>query len=385
MNVIPEDLVDVVHHAAAGTTEYTADLVGIERRWRRRRRRRVVASVAGVAVLVAVSLAAVPVLGSWGGASDVPPAAVDRPAQRLMIQGYESLRMGENGPESGVALPVGTAFEILPDGTVARWTVPGKLVARHVVGLPDGRVVVAGREKSQQVPAAPPVSPPPRGERRSFAWTNPGSDRLLVLSRDGTVELARSLGTGGVTRLVAATAETAYLLRPAGLVAHTLATGQERVLAAADQIADDYWAEVRDADVVGDRALITGERQGGCYLTVLDLRTGSTTGHPVTLGACHEVWMARMSPDGRLAAVSYQRAVDEPMRLAIVDLATGVSRLDVATPVPGKQSANVGFGEAVGMAWPDDAHVRVAMARPPDADRVYPLDQVLHPHTFDVG
>lgn len=87
MNVVPDELAEVVHRAAAGTAEYPVDLSGIERRWRRRRRRRVVACAAGVAVLAAASLAAVPVITGRSVPDRTTVVATDRAVQRLMVGG----------------------------------------------------------------------------------------------------------------------------------------------------------------------------------------------------------------------------------------------------------------------------------------------------------
>src|SRR5687767_2270773 len=119
MSLVPDELAEVVHRAASGTAPYPTDLGGPQRRWRRRRRRRAVAGAAGATVLVAMSVAAVPLLDGRPGPDQPPVVAADRPAQRLMIGGGTWSPMGEDTTDGGVVSRRG-ALELLPDGTVKR-------------------------------------------------------------------------------------------------------------------------------------------------------------------------------------------------------------------------------------------------------------------------
>lgn len=371
MSLIPDDLAELVHRAASGTREYTADLGQVERRWRRRRRRRTVACLAGVAMLVAVSLAAVPVLSGRSGEPRPDGGhmiAGSRADQRLMIQGYDAVRevhplsAGGSGRHF-VASLMGVALEVGPEGTIKRWGTQSHVVPAQVVGLPDGRVAVLGIAD----------------------YPDKSAVMLMVLNPTGAADLARSIGDGVPVRLVGATNQTAYLWRSAGLVAHDLDTGEERVAAPAARLGGALWSAGHgEADVSGDLVLTSGVDRDRCQLRTLDVRSGATARHRVTPGACHEALLARLSPDRRSAAVTYLPSPAGPLRLAVVDLATGATRFDQVIETPG--DAN-GLGPAmpVGVAWLDHTRVRVAAAAAPDTKRVYRLDEVLHVRTYEVG
>jgi hypothetical protein len=373
MSQVPDDLADVVHLAASSTREYPVDVDGIEQRWRRRRRRRAIVGAAVVAVLVALSLGAAPVLGRGDGGP--APAASGHTllpvvaAQRLMIQGYEPARSAYtalaagSGPH-GVAGLGGAALEVRPDGTIAHWALQRMLTASQVVGLPDGRVVALGEYLS------PPM----------------GGGMLMVVTPTGSGDMARNVGNGVPPRLIGATGETAYLWRAEGLAALNWETGEERVLADAAKLGGDSWATyLGQADVLGDLVLTSGVDRDRCALGTLDLRTGATARHRVTRGACLAASLARISPDQRLAAVTYLPDAQGPARLAVVDLASGVSLVDQAIDTPGDPGLGLGPAIPVGVAWLDAQRVRVAVAAAPDTKRVYRLEEALHVRTFDAG
>jgi hypothetical protein len=87
----------------------------------------------------------------------------------------------------------------------------------------------------------------------------------------------------------------------------------------------------------------------------------------------------RLSPDGRLAAVTY-RTGDE-LRVAVLDTETGAIRATQTLPtVP--QPAIV---DVYGIAWTELTSVRVAwVSLSRDADRLYQLEELVKTQTVSV-
>ncbi|BCB81539.1 hypothetical protein GCM10022251_17010 [Phytohabitans flavus] len=336
MNLVPDELAEVVHRAAGGTAEYPVDLAGIERRWHRRRRRQTVAAVAGVTALALMGVAAVPVIAGRAGTDRTPPAAAGQSAQRLMSNAWVLM----------------TAVEFLPDGTVVRWPLADSNGMYQVAGLPDDRLAVLGIDNvSRSQPATP----------------EPVLTTLRVLSRTGAVELTLPLGTGSA-RLVTATTETAYVWRPEGIVAYTLASGAHRVLVPSDKLGAKLASgPASDADLLGDHLAITGVGPDACEVRVFDLRGGGFADHPVTRQTCDGTGSVRISPDGRLAAVTYQ-PTSGTQRVAVLDLASGALRAD--EPIQVLSAAGVRGGPA-GLAWLDDTRLRIAIVKSGDDPNFY--------------
>ncbi|GAB3508811.1 serine/threonine-protein kinase [Phytohabitans suffuscus] len=364
MSLIPDELAEVVHRAATGTAAYPTDLGEVERRWRRRRRRRAVVGTAGVAVLVALSLAAVPVVTARTGPDRTPAVAADKPVQRLVVGGGTWARMAEDVTEGGVVYRRG-ATEILPDGRVARWPLPALDSVYQVVGLPDDRLAVLES-------ALPRRGGSPRAEL---------TFRLWVVSPTGEVERTVPVGTGSA-RLVAATPQTAYVWRVEGIVAYTLATGAHRLLVPADRVgANPDSGPASDADVLDDRVAVSGGAPDACRLRVIDLRENRFVDHLVTRRACHGTGIVQLSPGGHLAAVTYNPAIGG-QRVAVIDLDTGRPRADV--PIEASGGGEVPL--PVGLAWQDETRLRVGLVvPPPESDRPSYLEHVARQQVIEVG
>ncbi|BCB86928.1 hypothetical protein Psuf_042410 [Phytohabitans suffuscus] len=148
MSLIPDELAEVVHRAATGTAAYPTDLGEVERRWRRRRRRRAVVGTAGVAVLVALSLAAVPVVTARTGPDRTPAVAADKPVQRLVVGGGTWARMAEDVTE-GVSSTGAARRRSFPTG--------GSRAGRCPLSTP------CTRSSACRTTASPSSSPPSHG------------------------------------------------------------------------------------------------------------------------------------------------------------------------------------------------------------------------------
>lgn len=347
MSVVPDELAAAVRDAATATKPHGADLGSVHRRARQRRRRRTGAAAACAAVLVGLSAGAVPALMNDHAAQD---AAGAEPAQRLLLDptGLGVVQIGD-GPQFGIAHRDG-ANEVLPDGSLVNHPLPGLGSWQEAIGLPDGRLVVLGTLDREPQTRGLPIG-------------------LEVLRPDGTVELARDLRVGAEpVDLVAATDRTAYLIRTNGLVAHDLASGRERlVLPLAPAGREMVKTPI---DVGAERIAVQVEP---CTVRVVDLANGRQRAERTL--ACDHIDRVRLSPNGRMVAVSYTS--DDAHRLALLDTATGAVRVDhvlrAANPVQAKVA-----GSIYGIAWSDATTVLVAWAElPENPDRIYELDEVL--------
>ncbi|MFE9954679.1 hypothetical protein [Micromonospora sp. NPDC005299] len=388
MDVVPEDLVELVHRAARATGPHPADLAAVRRRARARRRRRSVTGVAGLVVLVALTGGAVPLLarddraaGPVSAPSVRPaetrpatPAPARGPAQRLILAGEGgSVRPVRNGPEIG--LVAGTGNELTADGSVVRHRVPAGW--EQTVPLPDGRLV--GLTLTDLMP----------GVRRPDGPDVAGlSIRLMVLGPDDRVQVSREVRVKGqALTLVGADARYAYLVRDGlGLVAHELATGRERTLIRVAAKADGE-LPFRGADVAAGLVVSAAGPwdMTRCRLEVRRLAGGTRLSGPTVDGDCAP--SIRLSPDGTLVAVPYRRSVARrslEYRVAILDTATGQRRADqvigTADTVAGLTS-----GGTWGVAWVDDSTIRVVWAQLPDpARKVYSVAELARVVTVGV-
>jgi hypothetical protein len=258
-----------------------------------------------------------------------------------MVGGGTWSMMGEDITDAGVVSRRG-AVELLPDGTVKRWPLPDLDVKYQVVGLPGDRLAVL-----------------------DFAATSRDASTarnstIRVISGTGAVESVLPVGTTPAW-LVAVSTDTAYLWRPEGIVAYTLATGAHRVLVPAASLGvKPFSGPAAHADLLGQTLAITMVVQGTCRLRTIDLRDGRATDHPLTQQACDGTGRVRISPNGRLAAVIYQPTTGAT-RVAAIDLGTGQIRADAPIQPPG------GAGERAspaGEAWQDDTRLRIAVVVP---------------------
>jgi hypothetical protein len=349
------DVQDLVHRAAAATEPHVADLAGIRRRAARRRRRRA-AFAAGGAALAVMSVLVAPINLTRGAPAPntrAPSAAVSTtapaPAQRLILPGEGWTESVEGRPTAGVTDLEGIA-EVRADGGLDILPrPPGFGQMNQVEALTDGRLVALG-----SLDLMPGVEredgPMVEGVEFPLVVTRPGG--AVVSSRDVRVR-------GEHVALLGATGGVAYLARPAGVVAHDLETGTERLVA-------PLTLDVSSGDQAGSTAVLV--TQG--TLIVVDLDSGRETGRfplPGYRGA------VRLSPDGRLLAVVSLDGNDETVEIR--DVATG----RVITTRPLRRDVRTFNSRSTGLAWTDSTTLRAAWPDlPADATRIYPFAEVLH-------
>jgi hypothetical protein len=232
--------------------------------------------------------------------------------------------------------------------------------------LDDGRTVAIG------------AVPGPDGTEEGLTHV------LRVADEDGNLLAERVLDDGddGQPRLLAATADEALLVRsgaPRLVVAHDLATGEERTMGllagtphgaetSGDRLAFVTASASADGEGDGERCGVEAWSLGGAAPSLAELP-----------GACAQVDGLRPSPDGRRVAVAYQTDGTAPggtgpgasaesgpeLRLVVVDLAGGVVSDELlGHPVVCQPDDPACAGlvprSYLGMAWQDDATLRVA-------------------------
>jgi hypothetical protein len=383
MSRLPDELITVIDEAAMTVPPHQGDLDRVLRRHRLRHRRRAAAGAVATVAVVGLSAGAVPyVLGDRGAepgpratqapAEQPPPATV--PAQRLLLYGAGWSVQSTDGPEIGIATPAGLS-EVLADGSLVTHPIPGVDSWYQADALPDGRIVVLGYR--DLAPGKP---------REDGPGVTDLSIKLVVLRPDGTIERAREVRViGEPVSLVAATDRVAYLLRPRGLVAHDISTGAERVVLGSATIGANPGPSRMDV-AAGRLAVPSGSPSRPCSIRVTDLAS-TRPAADVSLASlgCEDPDGVRLSPDGRLVAVSYQRSAE--IRLAVVDIASGTVRTDRSLrPPPGPTDRFAYKPSVYGMAWTDSANLRVAIAElPPRPDRVYPLAEVFRVVTISTA
>jgi|SRR5262245_11360068 len=298
------------------------------------------------AVTVVLIIVAGVVLGSgWFGSTGVDQASVTAADRRLFLESWPG--------------------ELLPDGSAVPLEM-GDLSPRALTGapqaLPGGRHVVV----SERNPSADRAT-----DRANY---------LAVLEADGGVEVERKVGSDTEwIGLLASTPTEAILIRarrgldadsygsnPSGqgrIVAHNLATGQERPLPI--PVTADSRSSVA-ADAIGDRLVLAFPTGGGrCTLDVIDL-TSLGWSRVAALSNCHKVRGVRVSPTGQFVAVVYGNLgpVIE-LRFAIVDLESGLIRDDILlghnvlcpqSPCGGGRQVDY-----LGMAWENETEARIAL------------------------
>jgi hypothetical protein len=368
MTLTPDDVAEAVRHAATPKSPYSTDLESLRRRAVRRRRRHQAAAAACAAALVGVGAVTVPAALSKespaAGTLTAAPAAPGElarrpPAQRLLLHGGGHTLEVPGKSKAGITNSGGQG-ELRADGSVVRHAIPGVDGWYSAFGRADGKLVVLGHTDLKP------------GTTRDDGPDVAGlSIELKVLRADGSVELTREVRVKGEgVSLVAADKGSAYLVRPSGLLSHDLATGREELILPAAAL---NGADGRLIDVAGDAVAVVD----GCQVHVFARPTGQQRTQASL--PCTDAAQVRLSPDGRLAAVTY-RTGDE-LRITVLDTETGASRATRTLPAL-PQPAIV---DVYGIAWTDATSVRVAWASlPRDADRLYQLEELLKTQTVSV-
>ncbi|SDT78277.1 hypothetical protein [Actinoplanes derwentensis] len=290
MDTIPQDLTDAVRAAAEAAPGYRADLTDVHRRVRRRHNRQAALSVVGAVALVVATGFGV-VTRHRETTPDVLPAASDTPPepawQRMTLNGaFGRYRMPSGGSEQTVALSNTSQMGVLePSGRIDTVKVAGARRWDRVVALPDGGVVAMSENEF----------------------------RLVVTAPNGTVRIQRNLSHDGEwVSMVTASADTAYLWRETELVAHDIATGKETGVVNMHQLGvRDLYGAFTAADV-SSGLLVLAPKRAGCPVGVLarPLSAGRNPVPPemayVGSADCERVTGIRLSPDGAMAAVTYE-------------------------------------------------------------------------------
>jgi hypothetical protein len=250
--------------------------------------------------------------------------------------------------------------------------------------LPDGGHVVVGHD---------PVQAPPSEGFNEFTDL---TYSLAVVGADGEVDVERDIEDSS---LLGVTATEAILARqpndergepsgPASIVAHDLATGEERLVRQDVTLDVGHNASAISAIIAGDLVTVeasvrtepTGENtsrilpgSAECTLRVTDLTTGETAERPLPIG-CEMLFGLQASPDGRQAAIAYETGGDPivgaDVRLAVIDLPNGAISHDellghsIDCRAFGDCPPDRRFVDYRGMAWDDASTVRVVMVDP---------------------
>lgn len=327
-------------------------------------RRHRVGAVAGIAAVVIVVAGVVAV--TRGDGTDGPDNAVladdaglEAAPQRLFLDDWRR--------------------ELPPHGEPVRLEVAGLDPRGSPRPLPGGGHLVVG---------ARPVES--SGEGRDEFTNRTGG--LAVIDADGQITVERDIEP---STLVGVTATDAVLARqpqdhggapsgPVSIVAHDLATGEERLVREDVTFDPARRASARWAVVAGDLVTVEASHRtepldddvstvvpgsSECVLQVVDLATGQDAERPLDIG-CMSVFGLQASPDGSRAAVAYEAGapLESEVRFAVIDLPTGAVVHDQLLG----QNVDCSVGSACppgarpvdfqGMAWQDASTVRVAVA-----------------------
>jgi hypothetical protein len=350
---------DLVHRAATAARPHVTDFDRVRRRAALRRRRRTAFTAGGAAALAAVlvlvpstfltrpaprSNIAVPIAPATSTAT--------APAQRLILPGRGWTGSVEGRPTVGVA-GVDGIVEVHADG---RFDVlpgpPGLDQLHHMEALVDGGLVVLGSRDLM-----------PGVERDDGPMVEGVEFPLIVTRADGAVVSRRDVRIQGEHVALLGVADgVAYLARKAGVVAHNLDTGAERLVV---PLTEEFF----HGDQAGSTVVLLTQGE----LVVVDLVAGRQTGRFAVPGRHGNV---RLSPDGRsVAVVSMQSRNEIDEIVEIRDVGTG----KVSTVRQLRSNIPMWTSDATGLAWTDADTVRAAWLEPPrDADRIYPLSEALH-------
>jgi hypothetical protein len=393
---VADELADALHSAAGAVPPYSGELAAAQRRGRAHRRHRTV-TVAGFTALAVAAALGLPfaLTGADPGSEAEPPVAAlpgsaaastapGEPAQRLLLDGDGWVNMasaGEDSPEPPVGVSaresyewyrdqpdatgvLGPIAEVLPDGDVAELDLdlPGVDSVRDMVALPDGRLVVIGLHDRT-----------PGAEREDGPCVEGLDFPLLVVAADGSVSQSRQARVMCETlELLGADADTAYLVRGSRLVAHDLATGDERELLDAPEVSEVAWhGSIAGGRVVAVDDQLTAACASGEVL-VADLAAGAWTDYPLPGEDCVD-WAGpvQLSPDGRHVAAAFVSIGDgrSDLRVAVIDLTSGAVVLEHnlvgtdhenATGLTIRGGAAAPGGHIAGLAWDDRQTLRVA-------------------------
>jgi hypothetical protein len=361
MEQIPREVEAAVRAAANTTGGYAGGLDDVYRRARRRRARRttvVAAGAATVLALVGVGLAVRPSAPQRQTTLTPPPASSSAPAaapaQRLILTGA----IGTYQVENAAATKLGSdrrIGELLPDGRIATHPVVGDDSWDRFIGLADGRVVALG-----------PHDTMPGVQRQDGPDVTGLEINLVVTDAGGAIQVKRDVRrVGEGVAMLTADSTTAYLWRKAGLVAHDLGSGTERVLATpkALGVPGVLDGSIQAADLVGHR-LVLARAAAPCTLPVLDTGDNRTVGQIrlASLG-CTYVSAVRISPGGDRVAVTYDTAGGAlGTRLAVVSTADGAvladQKIDMTERGPKAKRVDQMI---VDLAWQDDRVLRGAV------------------------
>ncbi|NUO58549.1 MAG: hypothetical protein HOV78_17925 [Hamadaea sp.] len=347
--------------AAAQVPAYEGDLAAVRRRGRKRMRRSttgLVLSVA-VAVIASISVGYVAVGGRAAPGASIRPAVSSVTPSPTSLLDVAPTKMALTGPgrqgmtlaSSGLSNPVYITFtqdeaarQMRTDGTIVVHRPAG--VWRFVSGytaLPDGGEVLLSVTGDE---------------------TTAGPNHSVLYQLDPHGRVIRQREVGDVVYLDA-DATSAYLARAGGLIRHELATGTETQLIRASEFTIDTSLTSGSVSVSGGRiAGYSTDRS----LQVLDLASGRLL--QTLPGRGHHNPMLRLSPDGRhLAEVSAGR-------LRIYDVDTGFKVLEATLPALDflARDHNLIDGFARGLAWYDNATVRVAWIQPPKDSGTFDVD-----------
>ena len=367
---VDAELAELLRRAAAGLPAYRPDPVAVARRRRAIRRRHALGVAAGLTAAALVG--GVALLGA-GGIASRPATGTPPAAPRLFLTGASQRWQGGDGREVGLAAS-GLA-EVLPDGRLVAREVPGLPVVQQAVGLPDGGFVAMGyrtpmEQASQPAPGASRTPPP--------AATEAERETVAVVRPDGSV---RYLTDTAGTWLIGADDRRVFL-GGAGTIALDLATGRQQTLDWRDLLSGGPLVAGRFAVLAG-----SGDPSGSCALRLVDATTGTTVSErPLPTDDCYKMDTA-LSPDGRWLAVTQPGPLvggnlDE-LKVILLNVDTGeqtVQLLDEGTAAPGPDTVIL-----QGVAWLDDARVRVVWVHLPDhVDRLYDRSEVLRMTTVPV-
>jgi hypothetical protein len=401
---IPEDVATLVRSAGAAAPPYTGSLEQVRGRVTARRRHLFVGSLASVlAVALAVGLpyavlrpSAVATLTP----ASTPPVVEPPPAQRLFLRvagfvatpgdflGEPPASLDPSKPNFGYPpgstglVSLGGLKELLPDGSVVTHAAGGDLVR------PDGKFV-----------ALYPHDLAPGTSRTDGPCVAHVEMLLEVRAADGSVSVSRDVREMcQVVILVGASDEEAYLVRApadaqgfpltgARLVAHRFADGVERDVVGLDALS----GTVNDLNLAAGLAASVTD---GCRLVVASTSTGAVVSSvsvspslPLD-GHCDRV---RLSPDGRLAAVTVEKLPSpgggREGWVHVIDLATGsaLTSVQVYASTAGEEQRKIAPKGFAGLAWVDDTHVRVAHVDPPAEDRIVTIDESARAVTLHVA
>jgi hypothetical protein len=369
MERIPQDMAEVVRVAAGAARGYPGDLADVHRRARRFRNRQMVLSAAAVVAVVVGAGAgvglmrqtepvlppaatgelvtgAVPSVAPGTSPDTVPPARP--PAQHLVLRDANGTYAAPGGKPFEIGGETRLA-EILPNGTLVTHEVVGSRNWERLVVLADGSLVALGSHDTR-----------PGTERTDGPDVEGVEYRLVVTRPDGKVRIQRDVRKKGEpVTLITATAATAYLWRPAGLMSHDLATGKEKTIVKRAVVQPGDADPPRFIDFSGNRLAIAGMRDE-CVPRVYDVTTGRLVAEiPLTGSGCLALSDMRVSPDGATLAVAYDRTGENGL-----DMAADQIRISDRKVLNGQFMLNQGFEKmspAVTMAWENDKTLRLVV------------------------